>query len=295
MVIPCYPDFTPLTFELAQEVRNLLSQLTDGVSEFTFANLYLFRKRYNYQLSLNPGTDNLILSGELNGNKFFLTPKALPAEEILINLLHTHDYWKNIPDSIVNEHKDTLERLGIEITEDRDQFDYLYMRTDLAELPGKKYHKKRNLVNAFLNSYSYEVRPLTEELLPHAFLILDRWRDEKNDAGDYQATREGLELFSALGMQGAVYYADGKPAGFCSGEIMLRNTMFAVHFEKGLEMYKGIYQFINQNFAASLPEHILYINREQDLGDEGLRQAKMTYRPCGFVKKHKGELIRQAV
>jgi hypothetical protein len=66
--------------------------------------------------------------------------------------------------------------------------------------------------------------------------------------------------------------------------------MFGIHFEKGIDEYKGIYQYINQNFAASLDEHYVYINREQDLGDEGLRQAKMTYRPIGFVRKYIGKI-----
>jgi hypothetical protein len=61
--------------------------------------------------------------------------------------------------------------------------------------------------------------------------------------------------------------------------------MFAVHFEMALEEFKGIYQFVNQHFAASLPNFYIHINREQDLGDEGLRHAKMSYRPCGFVRK----------
>ena len=59
-----------------------------------------------------------------------------------------------------------------------------------------------------------------------------------------------------------------------------------VHFEKGDNNYKGVYQFINNETAKNLPETVLYINREQDLGDEGLRQAKMTYRPCGFINKY---------
>jgi hypothetical protein len=66
--------------------------------------------------------------------------------------------------------------------------------------------------------------------------------------------------------------------------------MFAIHFEKAIDEYKGIFQYINQSFAASLPESCLHINREQDLGDEGLRQAKLTYRPSGFVRKYTGRL-----
>jgi hypothetical protein len=64
--------------------------------------------------------------------------------------------------------------------------------------------------------------------------------------------------------------------------------MFTIHFEKAIDAYKGIYQFINQSFAAALPGYYTHINREQDLGDPGLRQAKMTYRPCGFVEKYVG-------
>ena len=74
------------------------------------------------------------------------------------------------------------------------------------------------------------------------------------------------------------------------GEGLAKGKMFAVHFEKGIDSYKGIYQYINQSFAAALPKHYVYINREQDLGDKGLRQAKMTYRPVDFVRKYKAKL-----
>ncbi|GHU99931.1 hypothetical protein FACS189483_09680 [Spirochaetia bacterium] len=81
---------------------------------------------------------------------------------------------------------------------------------------------------------------------------------------------------------------EGRPAAYCLGESLARGRMFAVHFEKGIDEYKGIYQYINQAFAASLPGYYTHINREQDLGDEGLRQAKETYRPVGFVRKYVG-------
>jgi hypothetical protein len=277
-----------MTIELKTEMHPRLSLTPDGVSEYTFANLYLFRKRYNYHVS-RVLDKTFILSGEREGKKFFMTPCAVPGRGILEELLNTHDYWKGISDSILIPCREHLEEWGIEITEDRDNFDYLYLRSDLADLPGKKYHKKRNLVNAFLNSYIPEEQPLTEELIPHAIKVLDRWREDKGLEGDYIAAREALELFTTLNMKGAVYYINGKPAGWCLGESLARGRMFAVHFEKGIECYKGIYQYINQAFAASLPEFFTYINREQDLGDEGLRQAKMTYRPSGYVRKYLGK------
>jgi hypothetical protein len=220
-----------------------------------------------------------------------MTPCDIPPREILTELFNTHDYWKGISDSVLAPNRVHLEQWGIEVTEDRDNFDYLYLRTDLAELSGKKYHKKRNLVNTFINSYKYEKRPLTKNLIPEAMQVLDKWVENKGESGDYNSAKEALELFDVLKMKGAMFYVDEKPAGWCLGESLAKGRMFAIHFEKGLDEYKGIYQFINQAFAESLPRYYKYINREQDLGEEGLRQAKMTYRPAGFVQKYVAKKI----
>ncbi|MDR0707684.1 MAG: phosphatidylglycerol lysyltransferase domain-containing protein [Treponema sp.] len=307
MQLPCYPDFAPLVLDMRAEIQPLLARLPDGVSEFTFANLYLFRKRYAYHLCLAqdadktgghaasadaPGGNAIIISGERDGKKFFETPSLMPPKEILLSLFETHDYWKCIPDSVLKPNQALIERCGVEITEDRDNFDYLYLRTDLAELSGKKFHKKRNLVNAFLNMYIPQVEELTEDKISLALKILERWRVDKGEEGDYTASKEALELFSVLGLQGNIYYINNYPVGWCLGESLANGTMFGIHFEKGLDEYKGIYQYINQNFAASLDERYVYLNREQDLGDEGLRQAKMTYRPIGFVRKYMGKIAR---
>ncbi len=262
-----------------------LSMTPDGVSEYTFSNLFLFRKQYNYRISRVAG-NTFIISGTRYGKNFFMTPCDVPPRGVLTELFNTHDFWKGIPDAVLTPNRIHLEQWGIEVTEDRDNFDYLYLRTDLAELSGKKYHKKRNLVNAFINSYKYEKRPLTKNLIPEAAQVLDQWAVDKGTPGDYNSAKEALELFDVLNMQGAMYYVDGKPAGWCLGESLAKGRMFAIHFEKGIDEYKGIYQFINQAFAAALPRYYTYINREQDLGDEGLRQAKMTYRPAGFVRKY---------
>ena len=180
-----------------------------------------------------------------------------------------------------------IESRGYLVQEDRDNFDYLYYRKDLAELSGREYHKKRNLVNGFINSYECVQKPLTEENVKDAIAVLDEWRSTKGYDGDYAAAREGLENFIDLGMRGAVYYVEGQAVGWCLGEPIAKAKMFAIHFEKACDRFKGIYQFINQAFAQSLPSYCTYINREQDLGNEGLRQAKMTYRPCSFVRKYR--------
>ncbi|GHT75306.1 ABC transporter permease [Spirochaetia bacterium] len=294
MELPCYPDFAPISLELKPALHPLLSLTPDGVSEYTFANLYLFRKRYNYKVCKYPASPELsnqtiIISGEREGTRFFMTPGAAPGRDVLEDLFKTHDYWKGISDSVLNPVRTSLEQWGIAITEDRDNFDYLYLRTDLAELSGKKYHKKRNLVNAFTDAYQYREEPLTAALIPQAMQILDRWKQDKGSDADYIAAQEALALFTTLDMQGAIYYVNEKPAGWCLGESLANGSMFGIHFEKAIDEYKGIYQYINQAFAASLPDSYTHINREQDLGDEGLRQAKETYRPVGFVRKYVGK------
>jgi hypothetical protein len=290
MGLPVFPAFAPLSLDLQADMEASLSAAGDGVSEFTFGGLYLFRKRYHYRVSAIPGK-TIVISGEHDGHRFFSCPLDAPSAQELRVLFAEHDYWKNISDSVLEKNRGFLESQGITVEEDRNNFDYLYHRSDLAVLTGKKYHKKRNLVNAFANAYPVcREEVLSSENIADAKKVLDRWHQDKGEDGDYIASLESLECFDRLKMQGMVFYVSERPAGYCLGERLAHGTMFAVHFEKAIDEYKGIYQYINMTFAASLPDSYLTINREQDLGDEGLRQAKETYRPCGFVKKYTGYL-----
>ncbi|NBF39702.1 MAG: DUF2156 domain-containing protein [Spirochaetes bacterium] len=287
MPIPTYPDSAPISLDMHPELHPALSVIEDGISEFTFANLYLFRKSYDYHLSRIG--DLLVVSGTKDGKRFFMMPCGLPDDNgVLESLLGSHDYIKGLAERHADANRVRLERMGWHPVEDRDNFDYLYLRSDLAALQGRKYHKKRNLVNAFINNYTYDESPLTPQNISEAFQVLNQWREERTEKDDdYEAAREALELVDSLGLHGYIVHVDGTPAAYTLGEALMKGRSFAVHFEKAIGDYKGIYQFINRAFASVLPRHYHYINREQDLGDEGLRQAKMTYRPFGFVKKYK--------
>jgi len=304
-IVPNYPDFISLDIDLKEALHPRLSLTSDGVSEFTFAGLYLFRNRYSYRISRID--DSFIISGKQNFGKdrkktFFMTPCSAPNPDILECLFKTHDYWKNISESVLKQCgqspvQEKLNDLGISIEEDRDNFDYLYNRCELAELTGKKFHKKKNHVNNFLNTYpDHEQKPITKDLIPAVIEVLDQWhknlilRNEDED-GDYEAAKEALEKFDTLKLKGSIFFVNGKPAAYCLGESISGGRMFVVHFEKAVEEYRGIYQYMNKAFAEFLPRFFTLINREQDLGSEGLRQAKMTYRPCGFVQKYTGKKL----
>ncbi len=284
--IPLYPEFAPISLSMKPDMYPALNLIKDGISEFTFANLYLFRHIYEYEVS-RIADAGLIVSGKKEGKRFFYLPCCFPNREIFDHLMASHDYMKNMSESQALLYRIDLEARGFSVVEDRDNFDYLYLRHDLAELSGREYHKKRNLVNGFINSFECIQRPLTEHRIKDAIAVLEEWRAAKGYDGDYKSAVEGLELFRDLGMRGAVYYIEEAPVGWCLGEPLSKGSMFAIHFEKACDRFKGIYQFMNQAFAQSLPRYFKLINREQDLGNEGLRQAKMTYRPSGFVKKYR--------
>ncbi len=292
--IPEFPDYAPVGFETAEELALILNRLPDAVSEFSFSGLYLFRNRYNYRLSMNKG--KLIVTGERNGEKFFVTPAGLPEPDVLESLLEKNSLWKLIPPSLAESEKDFFTALekekGLVLQEDRNNFDYLYHRRELADLPGKAFHKKKNRVNVFSAAHPrITSEPVSAGNISAAREVLDAWAEgQENPAStDYHAAIEALSLAGNFGLKGFLVYTEEKPAAWCLSELMAQGTVAVVHFEKARIDMPGSFQYINYAFARSLPESVLFINREQDLGDEGMRQAKMTYRPCGFVRKFKIE------
>lgn len=280
-MISQYPEGSVLSLAMRETLHPLFQKLPDGISEFTFANLYLFRDTHNYQISRLE--NQFILTGKDGEASFFMLPFGLPGKNILDRLLDTYDSMKCVSQSQAEQ----LSEMGYRVAEDRDSFDYLYSREELSELTGKKFHKKRTHLKAFLNNYNYEGRPLLEEHIPDAIRILDSWRGNRDDPGDYKAAKEGLEKSEELQLCGGIYYVDGTPVAYSLGEELSQGKSFVVHFEKAVKEYKGLWQFVNQAFASILPEIYETVNREQDLGNEGLRTAKLSYRPVGFIKKYR--------
>lgn len=299
MTIPAYPEFTDMACSLFDELHPFLSSLEDGISEFTFPSLFLHRTKYNYKFT-KLSESCYALYGDYKGKTFFSLLGLMTAgdEEKVIELLKKFDYWKNMSASQKDKlSSDFLQKIegSYDIIDDRENADYLYYTDDLALLPGKSFHKKKNLVNAFEAAYTPEVKPLDGYTKEDARKVLDEWHADRDPAipTDYVQCVEALNSMDlenkkiCMVFSGVVVYADGKPVGWALGEKIPGNSSFCVHFEKGINSYKGVYQYLNRATALSLPSDITYINREQDLGDEGLRQAKMTYRPCAFVTKYR--------
>lgn len=290
MNIPEYPNKAPINMEMRSELHPLFYNLETGISEYTFAGLYLFRDKYNYHVTRMKNGD-IALFGTEYGAPFWMLPFGFQNTGLIKKLLRKHHYFKGISSKDIDKSRILLEKAGFCILEDRNNFDYLYLRSNLVHLTGRKFHKKRNMVNAFISNYNYEEKYITHENKHDALQVLRIWKEnriEKNlGTGDCDAAEEALKLMDSLELMGCITYVDGIPAAYSLGESINGGNSFVVQFEKAIGEYKGIYQFINRSFASMIDERHIYINREQDLGDPGLRQAKMSYRPDDFVTKYK--------
>jgi hypothetical protein len=283
MAIAEYPGFSEVVLEDRAELHARFQALPDGISELTFANIYLFRDVHRYRVARLEG-DLPVISGQ-DREPSFILPFGLPDEDRLGELFSRFGVMRCVSPSQAEE----LSRMGCRVWEDRDNFDYLYRREDMVGLSGRKFHRKKNLVNLFLRNNTCTGKPLLSEYAGDALAILDTWRQQQGDPGDYAAAREALEKMELLQLCGGIFYVDDEPVAYSLGEELARGRMWVTHFEKAVadERYRGIYQYVNQAFVSILPEKYELINREQDLGDPGLRQAKESYKPVGFVKKYR--------
>lgn len=185
---------------------------------------------------------------------------------------------------------------------ERDYFDYIYLREELATLKGKKFQQKRNHINKFKKQYAYEYLPLTPEIIPDCLAFESQWYQVANlsgkDAEELAVERQSmifaLTHFRELGLHGGAIRIENKIVAFTFGSPINPNT-FGVHVEKADTNFDGSYTIINQEFAAHLPEQYIYLNREEDLGISGLRKAKLSYNPtillekCAAIKKRRKE------
>jgi hypothetical protein len=279
-----YPDSSEISINMRPVLHPKFQALADGISEFTFSNIYLFRRTHNYRISqLKDGL--FVIIGRDKENPFFMLPFELPDENIIKELFTNHHAMKNA----TGRQAEKLASLGYAASEDKDNFDYLYSRKDLVNLTGRKFHKKKNLLNIFVRNNECQAKPLLEEYRDDALEILQKWKRQHDDPNDFLAAKEALENMWLLQLCGGIFYIDGQPVAYCLGEELALGKSFVINFEKAVlsEELKGIYQYINQAFASILPEKYETINRQQDLGDPGMRQAKLSYQPVGFVKKYR--------
>ncbi len=287
MEFPRYPRKRSL--QLADKVffNTVFGRLQPRISEFSFANLYLFRKAHEYGVSM-VGDSPVVFGRGYDGGEYFLPPLGGDIGKALGALLDEGRSLYGADESFVEGFLRDVE--AVETTEDRDSFDYLYLREELAELPGNRFHKKKNRVNYFTGRHSYAIEPYSGKHLEGALRLLDDWRRVRSDLDspsllpEIAATEEALRMAELLSLKGVVVLVEGEVKAFVLGE-KLNDLTSVCHFEKSDTFLEGLSQLADREFARLCFTECVYLNREQDLGEPNLRRAKLSYHPVEMVKK----------
>ena len=180
------------------------------------------------------------------------------------------------------------------VESERPLWDYVYSAEKLATLSGKHLHGKRNHINRFESQNDWEFRPMTKDDHPACLALLDEWMSENPEdlhagaADERMAIERAFDHFEPLGLMGGVLFVSGILAAFTMGEPVCAHT-FVVHFEKARSDLNGAYPMVNREFVRLIRQRypdILWINREDDMGLDSLRQSKESYHPDHMVEKY---------
>lgn len=290
--VPFFPENRPLILEDKPLLDSLFASLQPRISEMTFAGLYLFRNAHGYRLT-QLGDSLVVLGRGYDGAEYFMPPLSGGVSASLARLFAAGLQLYGADELFVSRY---LLSMNLQLKEDRDSFDYLYLRKDLAELPGNRYHKKNNRINYFTKRYSFTVEVYQEGHLSACLALLAEWQRVRGEGGsrsltlESEATAEALRLASLLGIEGVVVHAGGRVVAFALGE-RLNDETSVCHFEKADPFIEGASQLVDREFNRLHFTGCTWVNREQDLGESGLRSAKLSYHPIELVKKYRASMV----
>jgi hypothetical protein len=293
--ITAFPDFRPIEIGDRAFLHEKLWQYQPQNSELTFTNLFAWRNHYSFVWSMYNEWLILLASGA-DSDVYAFTPIGPPNRgHVVTMLLKWLQDEKGVREPSIEraDQKLVSELTGspeFSIEPQRDHFDYVYKTDDLIQLAGGNYRAKRNHINYFLRSYGYVYEPLDGVHKQECLDLMDCWcqvrrcEEDLNLFGEWGAIREALANFEELRIAGGVILVHGKVEAFTMGELLNGETA-VVHIEKANTEIRGLYTIINQQFCEKQWQGAAYVNREQDLGEPGLREAKLSYNPDHFVEK----------
>ncbi len=293
--LPVFPEFKTLELKDRDLLQSILWGYQPETSELTFTNLFIWKPHYGFAWSLEGDWLLIISDSPDRGVSAFPPigppPRAAISRRLLEWLLEEKGETAPL---IERADRRLLSELagapGFAPEPVRDHFDYVYGSEDLINLAGGNYHAPRNHIHSFTRSYTYAYEPLEEKHLAACRELAETWcqwrrcEEDLSLTGEREAIGEALSHYPALHLQGGVILLGGKVEAFTLGEMLNKETA-VVHIEKANPELRGLYAVINQQFCENAWAQVPYINREQDLGEPGLRVAKMSYHPHRLVEK----------
>lgn len=277
--------FHPLTLSDREAMQAVTLHSGRRNCNYTFANLVGWQFWYYTEVCVLENA--VVLRYTFEGQRAYMvcTAEALPLEliEALFEDSHGDLRLMGLEDAQVEQLSTFNFQLSTNVEPDRDQYDYIYRRADLAALHGRHLDAKRNHIHRFRAEHpDFEYRPLTPESFDECRRLTEIWQGDKAASDTIDAEHRVMEtIFSnwdALGMTGGSIFVDGRMVAFTYGSAVTTDTL-DVCVEKADRHVEGAFAIINQQFAEHLPEQYIYLNREEDMGIPGLRQAKLSYHP----------------
>ena len=286
-------NFESISLDQQSDYFELLGQCPQVASDYSFLNLWAWAEDYGLRWAWD---DNLVWIKQTYPQSVLWAPVGpwdiIDWQKRLNGQLNERMIFIRVPQSLVD-----LWSAGLggqaDITEERGHWDYIYSVPDLIALKGNRYHKKKNLLNQFIKKYDYTYVPFGSELIEQAMDMQDDWCTWRDCESSEVLSAENKAIFRVLmdwqhfkGIIGGAIMVDGAMAAYTIAESLTPESV-VIHFEKGDTQFKGIYQAINQMFLAHSAQQFSLVNREQDLNDEGLRKAKLSYLPVEFLNKYR--------
>ncbi len=292
--------FHPILLEDKKEFDTIVKPLGSYFCAHCFTDLFIWKNAYNTTVCFK---DGFVFINQYSENQnFYLFPLGKGNTKNALDLIEQDAKERNHIFELYclnEEEKNNLSLLHqhFDITEQRDNEDYIYTSESLMTLAGKKLHSKRNFVNRFKKEYEgrWQYEEITSENMHEVFEYHLSWcsLNGNNNSDDIKNETTAVSLclknFDTLELKGGILKLDGKIIAFTIGS-KATDEMFVVHIEKADFNIPGAYQMINNQFAIHNFEGIKYINREEDLGIEGLRKAKLSYYPEFLPKNYKAVL-----
>lgn len=284
--------YIPILLDDQAAYLKLLAQCPMEASDYSFVNLWAWADAYQLEWAWD---GDLVWIRQRKPRFRNWAPVGLWSgvdwQSVLSQPEISETTFARVPETLLNAWQNALPG-QVRYSEKRDDWDYIYDMLSLINLSGNRFHKKKNLVKQFQKRYNYTFAPLTAESV-EAVLKMQKdwceWRDCESMltlSAENRAIRRILTCWDRLStISGGVLYVDERLAAYTVGEVFSPN-MLIIHFEKGDPSFKGVYQAVNQYYLASRPQVASYVNREQDLGDPGLRKSKLSYHPEYFIKKY---------
>ncbi|MDK2957051.1 MAG: uncharacterized protein PWQ57_2547 [Desulfovibrionales bacterium] len=281
--------FEPLNIHHQAQYKALLSRAGEPTSDYTFANIFGWAEHYGLQIAFD---QDAAWIRQTTPEPAYWGPvgdwKAI--DWASKPLLASGAHFIRTPGELADIWRETFQS-GVELCESRDHFDYVYSVKELVELKGNKFHKKKNLLNQFKKKCDWEYHPLDMDCVEDVLQLQQEWYEwREQETGEVltaenEAIRRVLTEFDRMALMGGSIKVDGKMVAYTVGERLDDETV-VIHFEKGCSKCKGVYQAINQMFLEDAAQEFTWVNREQDIGDPGLRKAKMSYNPAYLLDKY---------